>query len=46
MRRYDAPTRGALEDIQFTKINIVPLANKPYANEVTLAGQNLPLEYC
>ena len=31
-----------LRSIQFPKINIVPLVNKPYVNEVTLTGQNPP----
>ena len=32
--------------VQFPKINIVPLVNKPYVNEVTLTGKNPPLKYC
>ena len=44
--RYDAPIQCAMEDIQFTKINIVPLVNKPYVNRVTLTGQNPPLKCC
>ena len=31
---------------QFPKINVIPLVNKPYGNEVTLNGQNPPLKYC
>ena len=27
-------------NIQFSKINVIPLVNKPYVNEVTLTGQN------
>ena len=35
-----------LPHLQFPKINIVPLVNKPYVNEVTLTGQNSPLKCC
>ena len=31
-------------DIQFPKINIVPLVNKSYVNKVTLIEQNPPLK--
>ena len=27
-------------------MNMEPLLNKPYVNEVTLTGQNPPLKYC
>ena len=30
---------------QFPKMNTATLENKPYVNEVTLKGQNLPLKY-
>ena len=33
-------------EIQFPKINVIPLVNKPYINEVTLTGQNVPLKCC
>ena len=34
----------AMIRIQFPKINIVSLVNKPYVNEFTLTRQNLPLK--
>ena len=34
-----------IDEVQFPKINIVPLVNKPNVNEVTLTGQNPPLKY-
>ena len=32
--------------IQFWKMNLNHLLNKPCVNEVTLKGQNPPLKYC
>ena len=32
--------------IQLRKMNIIPLVNKPYVNEVTLNGQNLYQKSC
>ena len=34
--------RKAKFHIQFRKMNMAPLVNKPYVNEVTLNEQNLP----
>ena len=35
-----------LTQVQFPKISVIPLVNKPYVNEVTLNGQNSPFECC
>ena len=43
---YIEPAGGKSHDIQFRKMNMDHLLNKPYVNEVTLREQNLCLKYC
>ena len=37
-------TPKVIDEIQFPKMNVVPLVNKPYVNRVTLTRQNLSLK--
>ena len=32
--------------VQFPRMNVLSLVNRPYVNRVTLIGQNLSLKYC
>ena len=46
---FDAVFECTLEminKVQFPKMNVIPLVNKPYVNGVTLTGQNLSLKCC
>ena len=50
------PGTTALQEVRFLSYHVVatvskdpyctPIVNKPYENEVTLTGQNLPLKRC
>ena len=35
-----------VEGVQFQKMDVIPLVNKPYVNEVTLREQNLHSKSC